>query len=237
MLSKPLILSLDRCMLEDNPEFLAKLLDAPLPHLGKEDEPCLRQLLCKAIAIPSTHVSVLEFIDTLWSKTISIDSNHKQVIKYLYVDIHENMPKVNDLNLVDTIIRTGILRHVKAMLGIINDPSHTHVPDRYTQSKLIEWTVCLNVNVNEIHILKDINREHLLLVKKWYEKRQYFTSKIKHVSIQKSHLSQQLPESIQGSIMPKILEQLDNCAEMTNTDEKQNAVAWLLNKIYARLLK
>ena len=208
---------------EDDPVFLGKLCDALIPHIGPEDERQLRFWLREAIkAQHCVSASVRDFLDTLWSKTLSTHSNEVQMIKDLYKGINDDKP--DDASLIIAIIHTGIARHINVMLDLINDPSHMHRLDRYTKSKLLEWAISTKMTIDTILALRHINDENDLSAQKCYDEREFFTSKI-------TKLSQKPPKSIEESIVPKILEKMEDCVRSGSTNEKQDAVAWLLSEI------
>ena len=89
VLVSPIITGIIPSFMNDDQIFLAKLCDALLPHVCPEHEDRLYRKFCNAIEIQCP-VSVLEYWDTLWSKSISSDSDHVQMILDIYRGILNN---------------------------------------------------------------------------------------------------------------------------------------------------
>ena len=124
--------------MNDDPLFLEKLRDAFLPHVRPEHESDLRGWLRKAIE-EQYPVSVREFCDALWSKSMSNHSNEKQTITMIYSRVLEKQDKdVTTISLIKSVIHIGISRHIRVMLDDINDLLHQDSLDTYSKSKLLE---------------------------------------------------------------------------------------------------
>ena len=127
---------------------------------------------------------------------------------------------VNIESLIKTAIHTGIARHLNALLDIINDPAHTDSIDTYSKSKLLEWAIGANLSINGISVLRCIESDKSLLIKRWYEERHFFTSQIS------TKISQTFScKAIEGSTMPKIVKQMDICANSCRTDGRQRLLS------------
>ena len=217
--------------LEDNQVFLETLCHALLPHLENDDESRLCHLLRKAITIQTIPASVLEFLDTLWSKTISSNSNDLQLKNELYVDISDENADASDSVLLVAIIHTGISRHINVMCERFNEQKHKFYLDSYTKSKLVELSMSSNMKINEKSIFGHVNSEDAVCIENWYVERKLFSSKITHKSKQRWKLSQTQHESTEQTILPKILDKMDKCASHYKSDGKRNAVNLLLSKL------
>ena len=158
---------------------------------------------------------------------MSNHSNDKQTINMIY---SENL-KVQDkdvtlISLIKSVIHIGISRHIRVMLDVINDPLHKDVLGPYSKSQLLEWTISSNSYKTEIHVLLGyINAKNVSLVNDWQDVRQFFTSQISE------HMCRTQCESITDSIVHRILERMLISAKNCRTDEKANAIAWLLSEI------
>ena len=77
-------------------------------------------------------------------------------------------------------------------------------------------------------MLRHIERESVALVKAYNDERKFFSSQI---SLNMCQPFQTQSESIIDTIVPKILEQMVVCSQNCRTNEKAEAISWLLNEI------
>ena len=184
----------------------------------------LRKQLSDAIKLRRPAL-VIEFIDTLWSKSISNELNETQTIKELYTDIVKSKSRdVTDASLITFVINVGTSRHIRIMLDMINDPTHEDAFDSYSKSKLLEWAISSNFAIGEILVFRDIQNDQIAAVKDWDEKLKFFSSKV-------CQLSRTQFNSITESIVPRILQQMDICAKRCSTDKRANVIARVLIEI------
>ena len=215
---------------KDDSIFHAKLHDALLPHVGPKHESHLRSCLLEAIKKQSP-VSVRELLDALWSKTISKDSDEVQTIKDFYSDILDR-PKqdIDNVSFIKAVIHIGISRHINIVLDLINDPLYMEELDTYSKSKLREWVVSSDLDIDEIPVFRHNDSEFVTLAKDWHDHRKFFTSHI-------CQLHRTQSKSIEDAIVPRILAQMDICSGRCRSDEKVKAVSWLLSEICIALKK
>ena len=98
----------------------------------------------------------------------------------------------------------------------------------FTISNLLEWAVSQNVAINGIPALRHIDIIKAALVSGWYDERKFFSSKIS------MHVPPPIEtefESVADSILPRVLARMDICASSRRSDEKTEAIAWLLSSI------
>ena len=164
LIASAIISGLDHVDLNDDPLFHAKLCDALLPHVRPQHEIHLRWCLRCVIEVHCP-VSVLEFLDALWSNSMSNHSNDIQAIKMIYSEyLKEQNKDVTIITLIKSVIHTGISRHIRVMLDFINDLSHNNAFVTYSKSQLLEWALCSNLQINDIHILRHIDIESALSI-------------------------------------------------------------------------
>ena len=244
LLASPIISIIGTDDLGDQSHFLAMLRDALLPHVRPEHETALNWRLLRAI---NEHhpMSLIEFFDALWWKSTSNEFNELHTLKNFYkkilsVDtinyVHSTTRRgvqegdITNAMLMKFVIHIAISRHILLMLDFINDSAHKDTFDPYSKSKLLEWTLCSNLPMNKIHILKHIDSDSAALVKTLNIERQFLTSQIS-TTMTLRQLFFTNTETVCESVVAKILKRMDICKDNCSDNEKAKAILWLLSKI------
>ena len=85
-----------------------------------------------------------------------------------------------------------------------------------------------NVSLDEIPVLKNMEKDYVLLVKSWYDDQKLFSSQI---FANRGHLSEIKGDNIDDHIVTLVITKLDECGRSCRTDVKSKAIAWLLTEI------
>ena len=132
------------------------------------------------------------------------------------------------MSLMKAVVRTGILRHIHAILDQNIDPLLIDKLDDYTKSKLIEWIICCDFAIIKMSLMRQINIDNALEVTLWYDECEFFTSKISTKGRYSWYLHLHFLEDV---ILPRIIKRLDMCASSCKSNEKLKVIEWLLDKL------
>ena len=116
---------------------------------------------------------------------------------------YNNTFEKTDRKFIRLVINVGIARHIDIFRNVIKVSLGMD-----SKSKLLEWAMSYIVSLDEILVLKNIEKDHVLQTKSWYDDQKLFSSQI---STNRSHLSQAQGDTIDDHLVPRVITKPDEC--------------------------